>query len=88
MSTPFDADISDQSSVILNLKFPTFQDAPNNQLMLLYFTHKSHTGPPLRYIPMIVCKGTKKQAQYKTKNDFFAFIVEREYLRASLRGTN
>ena len=35
--------------------------------MLLLFTHKSHTGPPLRYIPMIVCKGTKKQAQYKTK---------------------
>ena len=50
MSTPYDADISDQSSVILNLKFPTFQDAPNNQLMLLLFTHKSRTGPPLRYV--------------------------------------
>ena len=54
MSTPYDADISDQSSVILNLKFPTFQDAPNNQLMLLLFTHKSHIG----IMPMIDCKGT------------------------------
>ena len=25
--------------------------------MLLYFTHKSHTGPPLRYVPVIDCKG-------------------------------
>ena len=24
--------------------------------MLLYFTHKSHTGPPLRYAPVIGCK--------------------------------
>jgi len=24
--------------------FLRFQDVPNNQLMLLYFTHKSHTG--------------------------------------------
>ena len=49
--------------------------------MLLLFTHKSHTGPPLRYIPMIVCKGTKKQAQYKTKCEISAenaFIVGRK----------
>ena len=39
-------------------------------------------------VPVFDCKGTNKWAQYKTKNDFFAFIVEREYLRASLRGTN
>ena len=43
--------------------------------MLLYFTHKSHTGPPLRYIPMIVCKGTKKQAQYKTKCEVFSILA-------------
>ena len=52
-----------------------------NSKRLLYFTHKSHTGPPLRYIPMIVCKGTKKQAQYKTKCEISAenaFIVGRK----------
>ena len=38
------------------------------------FTHKSHTGVPLRYIPMIVCKGTKKQAQYKTKCEVFSIL--------------
>ena len=43
--------------------------------MLLLFTHKSHTGPPLRYIPMIVCKGTKKQAQYKTKCEVFSILA-------------
>ena len=34
------------------------------------------------------CKGTNKRAQYKTKKDFFVFIVEREYFRALLKGTN
>ena len=44
--------------------------------MLLYFTHKSHTG----ILPVIVCKGTKKQAQYKTKFEVFAIIVEQSTL--------
>ena len=34
------------------------------------------------------CKGTNKRAQYKTKKEFFVFIVEREYFRALLKGTN
>ena len=29
------------------------------------------------------CKGTNKRGQYKTKNDFFVFIVERKYFRRS-----
>jgi hypothetical protein len=42
--------------------------------MLLYFTLKSHTSPPLRYVPVIGYKGTKSNAQYKAKCVFFVFI--------------
>ena len=46
--------------------------------MLLYFTLKSHTSPPLRYTPVIGYKGTNKWAQYKTKMELFCFYCRTE----------
>ena len=38
--------------------------------MLLYFTLKSHTSPPLRYVPVIICKGRDKLGDMQIKCDF------------------
>ena len=35
--------------------------------MLLYFTLKSHTDPPLRYVPVIICKGRDKLGNTQIK---------------------
>ena len=39
-------------------------------MLLLFYPQKSH-----RCLPMIVCKGTKKQAQYKTKCEVFSILA-------------
>ena len=51
--------------------------------MLLYFL-KSHTGPPLRYAPVIICKGrdylgdTQINCEKVTKNVVF-MCIETKY---------
>ena len=50
-------------------------------MLLLFYPQKSHRRSHLNIVPMIVCKGTKKQAQYKTKCEISAenaFIVGRK----------
>ena len=42
--------------------------------MLLYFTHKSHTSPPLRYVPVIICKGRDKLGDMQIKCDFSTIL--------------
>ncbi len=42
--------------------------------MLLYFTLKSHTDPPLRYVPVIICKGRDKLGDMQIKCDFSTIL--------------
>ena len=41
-------------------------------MLLLFYPQKSHRRSHLNIVPVIVCKGTKKQPQYKTKSEVFS----------------
>ena len=44
-------------------------------MLLLFYPQKSHRRSHLNIVPVIVCKGTKKQAQYKTKCEVFSILA-------------
>ena len=50
-------------------------------MSLFVLPSKVTLASPPRHAPMFKCKGTNKWAEYKTKSDFFVFILERESFR-------